>query len=77
MGGHWNDGRGTQNQGNHIGDRSCVRQSKLYRRYGRGAPHSCRAKRVAIRADYGCVLSRDRAGMRAAMLLRSCSGQGT
>ena len=32
MGGHWNDGQGTQNQGNHIGDRSCVRQSKLYRR---------------------------------------------
>ena len=36
MGGHWNDGLGTQNQGNHIGDRSCVRQSKLYRRYESG-----------------------------------------
>ena len=34
MGGHWHDSTaGTQNQGNHIGDRSCVRQSKLYRQY--------------------------------------------
>jgi len=37
MGGHWHDARaGTQNQGNHIGDRSCVRQSKLYRKYESG-----------------------------------------
>lgn len=37
MGGHWHDATaGTQNQGNHIGDRSCVRQSKLYRRYESG-----------------------------------------
>uniref|UniRef100_A0A7S0H965 Uncharacterized protein n=1 Tax=Hanusia phi TaxID=3032 RepID=A0A7S0H965_9CRYP len=37
MGGHWHDSRaGTQNQGNHIGDRPCVRQSKLYRKYESG-----------------------------------------
>lgn len=37
MGGHWHDSTaGTQNQGNHIGDRSCVRQSKLYRQYESG-----------------------------------------
>ncbi|KAJ1485726.1 hypothetical protein T484DRAFT_1792436 [Baffinella frigidus] len=37
MGGHWHDANaGTQNQGNHIGTRSCVRQSKLYRQYESG-----------------------------------------
>eukprot|EP00284_Hemiselmis_tepida_P016850 CAMPEP_0174930920 /NCGR_PEP_ID=MMETSP1355-20121228/31584_1 /TAXON_ID=464990 /ORGANISM="Hemiselmis tepida, Strain CCMP443" /LENGTH=104 /DNA_ID=CAMNT_0016177239 /DNA_START=55 /DNA_END=366 /DNA_ORIENTATION=+ len=37
MGGHWHDSRaGGQNVGNHIGDRSSVRQSKLYRQYESG-----------------------------------------
>jgi hypothetical protein len=30
--GHWHDPRaGSQNLGNHLGSRSCVRQSRLYR----------------------------------------------
>ncbi len=37
MGGHsHNPTAGTQNQGNSLGDRSCVRQSKLYRMYESG-----------------------------------------
>ena len=31
-----NSSAGTQNQGNTLGDRSCVRQSKLYRKYESG-----------------------------------------
>jgi len=34
--GHQNLGGGTQNQGNILGDRSCVRQSKLYRQHESG-----------------------------------------
>jgi hypothetical protein len=34
--GHYTLSGGTQNQGNVLGDRSCVRQSKLYRQYESG-----------------------------------------
>lgn len=34
--GHYSLSGGTQNQGNCLGDRSCVRQSKLYRQYESG-----------------------------------------
>lgn len=35
MPGHYNagNGSGTQNQNNHLGDRPCVRQSRLYREH--------------------------------------------
>jgi len=33
---HYSLSGGTQNQGNVLGDRSCVRQSKLYRQYESG-----------------------------------------
>lgn len=34
--GHKNLGGGTQNQGNVLGDRPCVRQSRLYREHNGG-----------------------------------------
>ena len=35
--GHYHDmSAGTQNQGNKLGDRSCIRQSRLYREYESG-----------------------------------------
>ena len=42
MKGHYhNDSGGTQNQGNSLGDRSCIRQSKLFRQYESGNDMKC------------------------------------